>query len=55
MRHGYPWVPTDQAHGRPRKVGPAYQKTCHLSVGLTDRVGGPRDLMKTFQKIPQTT
>jgi hypothetical protein len=26
-RHGYPWVPTDQAHGRPRQVGPAYQKT----------------------------
>jgi hypothetical protein len=25
--HGYPWVPTDQAHGRPRQVGPAYQKT----------------------------
>jgi hypothetical protein len=27
MRHGYPWVPTDQAHGRSRQVGPAYQKT----------------------------
>jgi hypothetical protein len=27
VRHGYPWVPTDQAHGRPREVGPAYQKT----------------------------
>jgi hypothetical protein len=26
VRHGYPWVPTDQAHGRPRQVGPAYQK-----------------------------
>jgi hypothetical protein len=26
-RHGYPWVPTDQAHGCPRQVGPAYQKT----------------------------
>jgi hypothetical protein len=25
--HGYPWVPTDQAHGRPRQVGPTYQKT----------------------------
>jgi hypothetical protein len=23
----YPWVPTDQAHGRPRQSGPAYQKT----------------------------
>jgi hypothetical protein len=24
VRHGYPWVPTDQAYGRPRQVGPAY-------------------------------
>jgi hypothetical protein len=24
VRHGYPWVPTDQAHGHPRQVGPAY-------------------------------
>jgi hypothetical protein len=27
VRHGYPWVPTDQAHDRPQQVGPAYQKT----------------------------
>jgi hypothetical protein len=27
VRHGYPWVPTDQAHGRPRQVGLAYRKT----------------------------
>jgi hypothetical protein len=27
VRHGYPWVPTDQAHGHPRKVGLAFQKT----------------------------
>jgi hypothetical protein len=27
VRHGYPWVPTDQAHGRPRQVASAYQKT----------------------------
>jgi hypothetical protein len=27
VRHGYPWVPTDQAHGHPRQVGLAYQKT----------------------------
>jgi hypothetical protein len=27
VRHGYPWFPTDQAHGRPRQVGSAYQKT----------------------------
>jgi hypothetical protein len=27
VRHGYPWVPTGQAHGRPWQVGPAFQKT----------------------------
>jgi hypothetical protein len=27
VRHGYPWVPIDQAHGHPPQVGPAYQKT----------------------------
>jgi hypothetical protein len=27
VRHGYPWVPTDQAHGHPRLVGLTYQKT----------------------------
>jgi hypothetical protein len=34
VRHGYPWVPTNQSHGRPRQVGPAYQKTRR-------RVSGP--------------
>jgi hypothetical protein len=33
VRHGYPWVPTDQAHGRPRQVGAAYQKTCRPVSG----------------------
>jgi hypothetical protein len=33
---GYPWVPTDQAHGRPRQVGPAYQKT-HRPIGGPNR------------------
>jgi hypothetical protein len=27
VRHGYPWVPMDQAHGRLRQVGPAHRKT----------------------------
>jgi hypothetical protein len=30
VRHGYLWVPTDQAHGRLRQVGPTYQKTHRL-------------------------
>jgi hypothetical protein len=34
MRHGYPWVLTDQAHGHPRQVGPTYQKTRRPVSGL---------------------
>jgi hypothetical protein len=33
VRHRYPWVPTDQAHGRPRQVGPAYQKNRRPNSG----------------------
>jgi hypothetical protein len=36
VRHGYPWVPTDQAHGRPRQVGPYCQKT-HQPVNGPNR------------------
>jgi hypothetical protein len=52
------WVPLGphrQAHGRPRQVGPAYQKTRRLLVGPTSLVSSPHDLLKTFYKIPQTT
>jgi hypothetical protein len=55
MRHEYPWVPTDQAHGRPQQVGPVYQKTHRPISGPNDLVDSPHDLLKTFQKIPQTT
>jgi hypothetical protein len=48
VRHGYPWVPTDQAHDHPRQVGPAYQKTRRSVSGpnrpswrLKDRYGEP--------------
>jgi hypothetical protein len=30
-------------------------RLANLSVGPTDLVGSPHDLLKTFQKIPQTT
>jgi hypothetical protein len=35
-------------------VGPT-RRPADLSMGLTDLVGSPYDLLKTFQKIPQTT
>jgi hypothetical protein len=31
------------------------RRPADLSVGLIDLVGSPHDLLKTFQKIPQTT
>jgi hypothetical protein len=52
VRHGYPWVPTDQAHGRPDKWVRPTRGPADLSVGPTDLVGSPHDLLKTFQKIP---
>jgi hypothetical protein len=30
-------------------------RPAHLLEGPTDLVGGPHELLKTFQKIPQTT
>jgi hypothetical protein len=50
VRHGYPWVPTDQAHGRPRQVGPAYLKT-RRPVSEPNRPGWrptqpPKDLLE---------
>jgi hypothetical protein len=31
------------------------KRLADLSVGPTNLVGGPHNLLKTFQKIPQTT
>jgi hypothetical protein len=31
------------------------RRPADLSVGSTDLVGGPHDLLKTLQKIPRTT
>jgi hypothetical protein len=44
LRHGYPWVPTDQAHDRPRQVGLTHQETRQPN-------NGPNVAPKTFQKI----
>jgi hypothetical protein len=52
------WVPLDPH--RPGSLpsstsgsGPV-RRLVDLIVGATDLVGGPHDLLKTFQKIPQT-
>jgi hypothetical protein len=46
--------PTRLTDAPDKWVRPA-RRPADLSVGLTDLVGGPHDLLKTFQKIPQTT
>jgi hypothetical protein len=52
MRQGYPWVPTNQAHGHPRQVGPPYQNT-RRSVSGPNRPSWqltrpPEDLLEDF-------
>jgi hypothetical protein len=39
----------------PDKWVPPTRRPADLSVGPTNLVGDPHDLLKTFQKIPQTT
>jgi hypothetical protein len=53
VRHGYPWIPTNQANAVPNKWVWPTRRPDDLTVGLTDLVGGPHDLLKTFQKIPR--
>jgi hypothetical protein len=50
VRHGYPWVPTDQAHGRARQVGSADQKTRKLTMGPTYLIHGPKNLPEDFSR-----
>jgi hypothetical protein len=39
----------------PDKWARPTRRLADLSVGPTDLIGGPHDLLKTFQKIPQMT
>jgi hypothetical protein len=55
VRHGYPWVPTDRLTAVPDKWVRPTRRLTDLSVGPTDLVGSPHDLLKTFQKITQMT
>jgi hypothetical protein len=59
VRHGYPWVPTDQAHDRPRQVGPAYQKTCRPVSGSNrpnwQPIRPPEDLLEDSPRRPNPT
>jgi hypothetical protein len=55
VRHGYPWVPTDQAHGRPLQVGPAYQKTRRPVCGPNRPSWWPTRPPEDLPEDPQTT
>jgi hypothetical protein len=52
---GTPGSPPTRLTAVPDKWVRPTKRPADLSVGPTDLVGGRRDLMKTFQKIPQTT
>jgi hypothetical protein len=55
VRHGYTWVPTTRLTVVPDKWVQPTRRPADLSVGPTNLVGNPHDLLKTFQKISQTT
>jgi hypothetical protein len=52
---GTPGSPSTRLTAVPDKWVRPTRRPADLSVGPTDLVGGPHDLLKTFQKIPQTT
>jgi hypothetical protein len=55
VRHGTRGSPPTRLTAVPDKWVRPTRIPADLSVGPTDLVGSPHDLLKTFQKIPQTT
>jgi hypothetical protein len=52
---GTPGSPPTRLTAVPDKLVWPTRRPADLSVGPTDLVGGPHNLLKTVQKIPQTT
>jgi hypothetical protein len=52
---GTPRSPLTRLMAVPDKWVRPTRRPSDLLVGQIDVVGGPHDLLKTFQKIPQTT
>jgi hypothetical protein len=52
---GTPGSPTTRLTAVPDKWVRPTKRPADLLVGPTDLVGGPHNLLKTFQKIPLTT
>jgi hypothetical protein len=52
---GTPGSPPTRLTVIPDKWVRPTRRPANLSLGPTDLVGGPHDLLKTFQKIPQMT
>jgi hypothetical protein len=55
VRHGTLVSPPTTLTAVPDKWVRPTKRLAELSVGPTDLVGSPHDLLKTFQKIPQMT
>jgi hypothetical protein len=49
---GTPGSPPTRLTADPDKWVRPIRRPADLTVGPTDQVGGPHDLLKTFQKIP---
>jgi hypothetical protein len=52
---GTPRSPPNRLTAVPDKLVRPTRRLADLSVGPTNLVGSPHDLLKTFQKIPQMT
>jgi hypothetical protein len=52
---GTPGSPPTRLTAVPDKWVRPTRRPADLSVGTTNLVGGPHDLLKTFQKIPKMT
>jgi hypothetical protein len=52
LRHGTTGSPPTRLTAVPNKWVRPTRRPADLSVGKTDLVGSPHDLLKTFQKIP---
>jgi hypothetical protein len=52
---GTPGSPPSRLTAVPDTLVRPTRRPADLSAGPTDLVGSPHDLLKTFQKIPQTT
>jgi hypothetical protein len=54
VRHGYPWVPTDQGPRGPCQVDPTCQKSCRLASGPRDLIHNPGDPGRSWATLSRS-